>query len=129
MGDLLAGGHANVLKQTSMADLLASVCEARNGRQLFSPALAMRILRHCQQVHLRGDSTPRRADRLTPREVEVLRFIAEGNGNKQIAAELHISIKTVEKHRQQVMNKLGIHTVAGLTCYAIIVGMIECIFR
>jgi DNA-binding NarL/FixJ family response regulator len=52
-------------------------------------------------------------------------MIAEGFSNKQIAAELSISIKTVEKHRQQVMNKLNIHDVAGLTRYAISKGMIE----
>jgi DNA-binding NarL/FixJ family response regulator len=55
----------------------------------------------------------------------VLQLIAEGFSNKQIAAELSISIKTVEKHRQQVMNKLNIHDVAGLTRYAISKGMVE----
>jgi DNA-binding NarL/FixJ family response regulator len=54
-----------------------------------------------------------------------LQLIAEGFSNKQIAAELSISIKTVEKHRQQVMNKLNIHDVAGLTRYAISKGMVE----
>jgi DNA-binding NarL/FixJ family response regulator len=62
---------------------------------------------------------------LTSREAEVLQLIAEGFSNKQIAAELCISIKTVEKHRQQVMNKLNIHDVAGLTRYAINRGLIE----
>jgi DNA-binding NarL/FixJ family response regulator len=62
---------------------------------------------------------------LTSRESEVLQLIAEGLPNKQIAAELGISIKTVEKHRQQVMNKLNIHDVAGLTRYAISKGVVE----
>jgi DNA-binding NarL/FixJ family response regulator len=62
---------------------------------------------------------------LTSRESEVLQLIAEGFSNKQIAAELGISIKTVEKHRQQVMNKLSIHDVAGLTRYAISKGLVE----
>jgi DNA-binding NarL/FixJ family response regulator len=62
---------------------------------------------------------------LTSREAEVLQLIAEGFSNKQIAGELCISIKTVEKHRQQVMNKLNIHDVAGLTRYAISKGMVE----
>jgi DNA-binding NarL/FixJ family response regulator len=62
---------------------------------------------------------------LTSREAEVLQLIAEGKANKQIAGELCISIKTVEKHRQQVMNKLHIHDVAGLTRYAISKGIIE----
>ena len=62
---------------------------------------------------------------LTSRESEVLQLIAEGFSNKQIAGELSISIKTVEKHRQQVMNKLNIHDIAGLTRYAIAKGMVE----
>ena len=56
---------------------------------------------------------------------EVLQLIAEGLANKQIAAELCISVKTVEKHRQQLMNKLKIHDIAGLTRYAISRGIIE----
>jgi len=55
----------------------------------------------------------------------VLQLVAEGNGNKQIAAFLCLSIKTVEKHRQQLMNKLQIHEIAGLTRYAITHGVIE----
>jgi DNA-binding NarL/FixJ family response regulator len=56
----------------------------------------------------------------------VLQLIAEGKPSKQIAAELCISMKTVEKHRQQVMNKLNIHDIAGLTRYAVSRGIIEC---
>jgi DNA-binding NarL/FixJ family response regulator len=62
---------------------------------------------------------------LTSREEEVLQLVAEGAPNKQIAAELGISIKTVDKHRQQLMNKLDIHDIAGLTRYAISSGVIE----
>ena len=69
--------------------------------------------------------TKKRPGALSTREAEVLQLIAEGRANKQIAAELSISIKTVEKHRQQVMNKLGIHHVAGLTRHAIARGMVE----
>ncbi|MFZ2643635.1 MAG: LuxR C-terminal-related transcriptional regulator, partial [Verrucomicrobiia bacterium] len=63
--------------------------------------------------------------RLTSREMEVLQLIAEGEPNKQVAGELGISIKTVEKHRQSLMKKLNIHDVAGLTRYAISEGIIE----
>jgi DNA-binding NarL/FixJ family response regulator len=63
--------------------------------------------------------------RLTSREMEVLQLIAEGQSNKQVAAELGISVKTVEKHRQRLMEKLNIHDVAGLTRYAIAAGIIE----
>ena len=62
---------------------------------------------------------------LSSREVEVLQLIAEGAPNKQVAGELGISIKTVEKHRQHLMSKLDVHDVAGLTRYAISAGIIE----
>ena len=57
--------------------------------------------------------------------MEVLQLIAEGEANKEVAGELDISIKTVEKHRQSLMQKLNIHDVAGLTRYAIAAGIIE----
>ena len=63
--------------------------------------------------------------RLTSRESELLQLIAEGHVNKQIASDLDISIKTVEKHRQHLMAKLHIHEIAGLTRYAIAAGVIE----
>ena len=62
---------------------------------------------------------------LSSREVEVLQLIAEGKANKQVARELGISIKTVEKHRQRLMSKLDLHDTAGLTRYAIAAGIIE----
>ena len=62
---------------------------------------------------------------LTLREAELIQLISEGQVNKQIASELGISVKTVEKHRQHLMEKLDIHDVAGLTRYAISTGIIE----
>ena len=62
---------------------------------------------------------------LTSREREVLQLVAEGNPNKLVAADLGISIKTVEKHRQSVMDKLDLHDTASLTRYAISAGIIE----
>jgi DNA-binding NarL/FixJ family response regulator len=62
---------------------------------------------------------------LTSREAELLQMIAEGHVNKQIASELGISVKTVEKHRQHLMEKLNIHDIAGLTRFAIATGIIE----
>lgn len=64
---------------------------------------------------------------LSSREVEVLQLIAEGYANKQIAAELGISIKTVEKHRQHMMAKLDLHDTAGVTRYAIAAGVVEAV--
>jgi len=67
---------------------------------------------------------PRPIDRLTPRQREVLRLIANGHTTKRIAQELNISIKTAETHRAQVMKELGVHDVAGLVRYAIHVGLV-----
>jgi DNA-binding CsgD family transcriptional regulator len=67
----------------------------------------------------------RKSEHLTSREVEVLQMVAEGRVNKQIAAALNRSMKTVEKHRQQLMDKLNIHDIAGLTRYAIAHGIVE----
>jgi DNA-binding NarL/FixJ family response regulator len=74
---------------------------------------------------MKGKPPQKSAAPLTSREFEVIQLVAEGKVNKQIAAELCLSVKTVEKHRQQVMNKLNIHDVAGLTRYAIARGIIE----
>jgi DNA-binding NarL/FixJ family response regulator len=63
---------------------------------------------------------------LSAREIEVLQFIAEGKLNKQAASELSLSVKTIEKHRENLAKKLGIHGVVGLTHFAIYNGIIEC---
>jgi DNA-binding NarL/FixJ family response regulator len=119
-----AGASGYLIKQTAANDLLKAIREVQKGNAYFSPAIAKRLRDQCREAFTTGRA-PRKAGELTSRESEVLQLIAEGFSNKQIAAELSISIKTVEKHRQQVMNKLNIHDVAGLTRYAITKGMIE----
>lgn len=119
-----AGAAGYLLKQTAAVDLLKAIREAQQGNAYFSPVVAKRLRDQCREV-LGGPPPKRRDDYLTTREAEVLQLIAEGRANKQIASELCISIKTVEKHRQQVMNKLGIHDVAGLTRHAISKWIIE----
>ncbi len=120
-----AGAAGYLIKQTAANDLLKAIREAQKGNAYFSPTIAKRLRDQCREAFVNGQPTKRRTDHLTSREAEVLQLIAEGLANKQIAAELCISIKTVEKHRQQVMNKLGIHDVAGLTRHAIAKGIIE----
>jgi DNA-binding NarL/FixJ family response regulator len=66
----------------------------------------------------------RRARTLTSRELEILRLVAQGSGNKWIASELHRSIKTIDHHRENIMKKLKVHEVAGLTSYAASIGLI-----
>ena len=120
-----AGASGYLVKQTAANDLLKAIREAQKGNAFFSPAIAKRLRDQCRQAFVSGVPFRKRPDYLTTREAEVLQLIAEGRANKQIASELCISIKTVEKHRQQVMNKLGIHDVAGLTRHAIAKGIIE----
>jgi len=118
------GASGYLTKQTASDDLLLAIREVQRGNAFFSPAIAKRLRDRCRQAFADGQPLKRNVE-LTSRESEVLQLIAEGLPNKQIAGELGISIKTVEKHRQQVMNKLNIHDVAGLTRYAISKGVVE----
>jgi DNA-binding NarL/FixJ family response regulator len=120
-----AGAAGYLIKQTAANELIKAIREAHKGNAYFSPSIAKRLRDQCREAFATGQPAKRRTDQLTAREAEVLQLIAEGRANKQIASELSISIKTVEKHRQQVMNKLGIHDVAGLTRHAIAKGIIE----
>src|SRR4051812_38532158 len=122
---LSAGASAYLLKQTAAEDVVQAIREVLNGNAYFSPAIAKRLREQtCQE---KGDGQQQRVPdvELTQREAEVLQLIAEGYANKQIAAELNLSVKTVEKHRQQVMQKLGIHNIAGLVRHAAAKGIIE----
>lgn len=120
-----AGGAGYLLKQSAVTDVVRAIREAKKGNAFYSPAISKRLSDHYRETIVRGIPVKKRSDLLTSREVEVLQLIAEGGGNKQIAAELGISIKTVERHRQRLMNKLAIHDVAGLTRYAIEKGLVE----
>ena len=117
------GAVGFLLKQTSSHDLSRAIREAQKGNRFFSPSIAKRL--HDQKSPAEGRPLRKRVARLSSRELEVLQLIAEGEANKQVAGELGISIKTVEKHRQSLMQKLNIHDVAGLTRYAIGAGIIE----
>jgi DNA-binding NarL/FixJ family response regulator len=119
-----AGATGYLLKQTAATDLLKAIREVRAGNAYFSPVIAKRLRqRNHEAVTVRQPGA--KTGSLTSREAEVLQLVAEGFANKQIAAELSISIKTVEKHRQQAMNKLNIHDIAGLTRYAMSKGWVE----
>jgi DNA-binding NarL/FixJ family response regulator len=112
-------------KQTSADILIKAIREVASGKRFFSPAVAKR-LGDAQRRSVDRDGVARpRGVRLTSREMEVLQLVAEGKPNKQVADLLDISIKTVEKHRQHLMDKLNIHDTAGLTRHAIATGVIE----
>jgi len=121
---ILLGAAGYLIKQTS-ADLLSrAIREVENGNTFFSPSIANRVHSLYRESPDRGRLLKKNAA-LSSREVEVLQLIAEGKANKQVAADLGISIKTVEKHRQRLMRKLDLHDTAGLTRYAIAAGIIE----
>lgn len=117
-----SGAVGFLVKQTSSHVVCEAIREIQKGGTYFSPGVARRL--HQLEGNSRRRSGPRHAG-LTSREMEVLQLIAEGKANKETAAELGISIKTVEKHRDRVMSKLAIHDTAGLTRYAISAGIIE----
>ncbi|MBL9208929.1 MAG: response regulator transcription factor [Opitutaceae bacterium] len=119
-------GVAGFLEKQSSAEVLTkAIVTVAAGGTYFSPSIAKR-LRERQQHDLARDGVPKvGGPHLTSREIEVLQLVAEGQANKQVAATLGISIKTVEKHRQHLMDKLNIHETAGLTRYAIAQGVVE----
>lgn len=119
------GAAGYLIKQTSLEVLSKAIREAHKGNRFFSPSIARRLRNHDRKSPDRKGQLKRRVPHLSSREVEVLQLIAEGKANKQTAAELGISIKTVEKHRQNLMAKLNIHEISGLTRYAIAAGIIE----
>jgi DNA-binding NarL/FixJ family response regulator len=120
---LAAGAAAYLLKQTAAEDVVEAIREVAKGNAFFSPAIAKRLRE--QTMRTDADAPKEPNVELTQREAEVLQLIAEGYANKQIAAELNLSVKTVEKHRQQVMQKLDIHNIAGLVRHAAAKGIIE----
>jgi DNA-binding NarL/FixJ family response regulator len=119
------GASGFLIKQTSAKILAKAIHDVMAGNNFYSPQVSKRVREHYQKPDKTGGLMVRKATGLTSRELEVIQLIAEGMANKQIAAELGISIKTVEKHRQHLMDKLNIHDTAGLTRYAIAQGIIE----
>jgi DNA-binding NarL/FixJ family response regulator len=120
-----SGAVGFLLKQTSSHVVCQAIREVHKGKTFFSPSIAKRIRERDRKSPVRDGSLKPRNGRLSSRETEVLQLIAEGKANKETAVELGISIKTVEKHRAHLMEKLNIHDTAGLTRYAIGAGIIE----
>ncbi|HET7600078.1 MAG TPA: response regulator transcription factor [Gemmatimonadales bacterium] len=118
-----AGAHGYLLKDTAATELRRALRAVRGGEAFFSPPVARRLT---EAIRGELDRAKRTGDlgALTGREREVLRGIAQGRTNKEIAAELGISHRTVETHRESLMRKLGIRTVAGLTKFALEAGVV-----
>lgn len=118
---IAVGASGYLVKQTSSHNLPEAIRKVHAGETHFSPIISQRV------SHLRrnGSTDATLGPGLTLREMEVLQLIAEGNPNKITADILCLSIKTVEKHRQNIMRKTGMHDASGLTRYAISEGIIE----
>lgn len=117
---LRVGAMGYLLKDSSVAELELAIAAVMRDETYLSPAVSKHLVEYVQRV----DHETSSLDRLTVRQREVLQLIAEGHTNQEIAQILHISIKTVETHRSQLMDRLDIHDVAGLVRYAIRMGVV-----
>jgi two-component system nitrate/nitrite response regulator NarL len=115
-----SGARGYVLKDASPEELVKAIETVNSGETFFSSDVARAALNQ----FVRGSGSPPGAAELTIREREVLTAVAEGLSNKEIASRLDVGVRTVETHRERIMRKLNIHSVAGLTRYAITKGLI-----
>lgn len=118
-----------LVKETSGLALAKTIREIHDGKVIYSPVIAKRVDDQQRQSSAPKGRVKAGPVHLTPREREVLQMVAEGNLNKEVAAGLKISTKTVEKHRHNIMEKLGIRDTAGLTRYAMSAGVVKMDFR
>ena len=120
---LKAGASGYVLKTAANRDLVEAVRASMRGEPFLYPAAVTALIRDYLERARDGEATP--TDPLTPRELEVTKLIAEGHTTDEIAATLVISKKTVERHRANTLDKLGMHNRVELTRYAIRRGLVE----
>jgi DNA-binding NarL/FixJ family response regulator len=116
-----AGASAYVLKESASEDLLRAVEAAAQGEHYLSPQITGCLLESWTTPEVPETSSA--YDLLGAREREVLRLLAEGRTSKEIAAQLGLSIKTVETHRRNITHKVGLHSIAELTKYAVREGL------
>jgi DNA-binding NarL/FixJ family response regulator len=116
---LRAGAAAYLIKDSATAELELALRSVMRGETYLSPAISRQVVEgYVQRMGAAAE------DPLTPRQREVLKCIAEGRSTKEIAFDLGLSVKTVEAHRAQVMERLGIRDVAGLVRYAMRTGLV-----
>jgi len=124
MESVRAGAHGYLVKDAAAGELVQAVREVCTGNSYYSPAVSQQ-LSDLLRRKLEGEEVQNALERLSPREREVLRYIAEGATNKETALALGISVRTVETHRDSLMKKVGIKTIAGLTRLALRSGLIS----
>ena len=120
---LKAGASGYVLKSVADQDLVEACHAAVRGESFLYPGVLIALVRSYLDRIRRGEALPTTV--LTSREDEVVKLIAEGHSSKEIAQRLTISIKTVERHRSNILEKLGMRDRTELTRYAIRVGLVE----
>lgn len=118
---LRAGASGYVVKQGAVPELIEAIRAAAQGNTFLSPTISRQAI---DEYGRQAEVTVDRYDRLTDREREVLQLIAEGRTSREMASRMHVTVKTVEAHRAHLMDKLGLHTIADLTRYALRKGMI-----
>jgi DNA-binding NarL/FixJ family response regulator len=122
---LRAGVAGYLIKDSAVEELRIALDALAAGRPYLSPAISQTVL----HGYLRTGNAPADAgvelDKLTARQREILQLLAEGHGTRDIATRLHLSVKTVESHRGQLMDRLDIHDVPGLVRFAIRVGLVS----
>ena len=119
---LSAGAAGFVLKDAAFVEMLTAIETVTAGRTYLPPSLAEPIMVNYLRG-ARGEISATAVDKLTPREREVLQLIGEGKANAEVAKLLFLSVRTVETHRQNIMEKLDVHTISGLTRFAIRHGL------
>jgi DNA-binding NarL/FixJ family response regulator len=117
---LKAGASAYVMKDSAPVELGLALAAVRRDDTYLSPAVSKQVIRDYLDGANRQPDTP-----LTPRQREVLVLIAQGMSTKKVAHQLNVSVKTVETHRAQLMQRLGISDIAGLVRYAIRTGLVD----
>jgi DNA-binding NarL/FixJ family response regulator len=118
-----AGVDGYVLKDAKRPEIIAAIQTVVSGRPYLSPGVSEKVIRGFVKGST-GKPGSESSSPLTPRELEVLKLVAEGHTNRAIADQLFISVKTVEKHRSSLMAKLGLHNPQALTAYALEKGLI-----
>jgi two-component system response regulator NreC len=122
---LRAGASGYVLKQSTSTELVLALRAVAAGSTFLSPSISQILISDYMRRVETQQSDDEALSILTPREREVLQLIAQGLSNRQIAEKLHISVKTVETHRGNMMNKLDVHDRAGLVKFAMDSGMVS----
>lgn len=116
------GVSGYILKDITPKELVEAIEKVAGGQKYFSPVVGNSLINNYVK---KAGGSGKSISLLSPREIEILKLVAEGHTNKEVASKLGISVRTVETHRERIMNKLNIHSTAGLTRFAISEGLVE----